>query len=65
MYYDNSFLNRFGPNMSSIETRIRAVFSFVKNLYFNKPSLTTKIEPQVVTTEHKDRIWKATEYHLR
>ena len=65
VYYDNSFRNRFGPNISAIETRIRAVFSFVKNFYSNKPSLTTKIEPLVITTEYKDDTWKATEYHLR
>ena len=65
VYYDNAFLERFGPNKSSIETRIRAVFSFVKNFYSNKPSLRTKIEPKIIKTEHKDRTWRATESHLR
>ena len=66
VYYDDSFSTRFGPNISSIVTRVNAVFSMVRTIYSHKISLTTVLIPMVTKIEHQgETTWKATENDLR
>ena len=66
VFYDDTFFAQFGPNISSVETRIKAVFSVVRTIFSHRTSLTTIIVPTIVQIERKIGVsWRATEPHLR
>ena len=66
VFYDDTFFAQFGPNIASIETRIKAVFSMVRTIFSHKSSLTTIVVPEIIQIERKIGVsWKATEDNLR